>query len=185
MNKGYLLLIGLLFGCDVASPQSTGIECIEGECRADITDIFETTSDINAAIRGNDCYVVIFNEDDFREGVGYFTFIAEASRPTLDYRYNNQYWVRASFKTDKEVVIRDEVVTVGQWNARMDVRDVFNKHYGNYGIPPEDKLATRVVIGPIPKAMVEKGTIMKIFMEVEYDTGEIVTDEEKVVLRLY
>jgi len=182
MNKGFLIVIAFLFGCDVTSAQP---ECIEGSCRADITRYFETSSLKDAATITDAGYEIVFEEEDFREGVGYFTLIAETSRPSLDYMYNNQYWVRASFKTDKEVIIRGEVVTVGKWTSRMDYRTVHNKLYGNLGLPPEDKLATRVVIGPIPKEMVERGEVLTVFMEVEYETGNIVKDEEKVVLKLF
>lgn len=181
MNKGYLLLVALVLGCDVVSIQP---ECLEDTCRADITDIFETSSDINAAIKTPQGYQIVFEENDFREGVGYFTLIAETSRPSSEYMYNNQFWVKGNFSTDKEVIIRNEVVVVGQWTSRMDYRTVHNPFYGNQGVPPNTKLATRVIIGPIPKEMVRRGEILTIFMEVVYETGSIARDEEKVVLKL-
>jgi len=202
MKKGYILGVLLLFGCGTvdSSPENyyeyenrrqlTGREtnsqpssyCREGSCRANITNIFETAQDKNAAIVDEGLIILKLTENDFRDGVGYFSFIAESSRPNENYAYNGEYWVTSSFRSDKEVMIRGEPVTIGIWNSRMDFRNVHNVNYGNNGVPSSKKLATRVSIGPIPESYAENGEILTVFMSTEFENGSTVRDQAKIQL---
>lgn len=202
VKKGYILGVLLLFGCgtvdapveDIYHVEDTTVDsrqtatsnavsyCMESVCTANITNIFETATDKNAAIVDEGTYILKVTEEDFRDGVGYFSFIAESSRPRQNYAYNGEYWVKSSFRSDKQVIIRGEPVTIGIWNSRMDFRSVHNVNYGNNGIPPSKKLATRVSIGPIPESYAENRETITVFMSTSFENGKIAKDQVKIQL---
>lgn len=185
MKKSYIISI-LLFsivGCDGIVNGQQEIECQLGPCQGAFTGVFEVGTNLNAGITQGGYFIIPFTEEDFRNNLSYFTTIIEANKPTEDFAYNGLYWVTASLSSDTQEIINNTIVRIGDWQARLNTGSVFNPAYGDKGTPLKHKLASRAIIGPITRGMVERGDTLRIVMKTEYEYQAPVYTEARIILQ--
>ena len=177
-------LIGfLLFGCSVSNVEIQDTQVCEIKCSSNFTDIIEVGFNKNAAQYENGYYILAFDSILLKKP-SHFTIIAEASRPYPEYSYNGEYWVTSKISSNLEVFANGITVEVGEWKSRMDFRNTHNAFYGNNGYPEDNKLATRVIIGPIYEFMDKEEYSFDIYMKTDFEFGGVSYDTIKVKLKI-
>lgn len=187
MKKSYIITIVLallfLIGCDGIVNGQQEITCRENPCTGNFTSIFEVGTNLNAGVKQGNYFIIPFTEEDFRNNLSYITTVIEANKPTDDFAYNGYFWVIGSLSSNKQEIINNTVVRVGDWQARFNQGSVHNPFYGDNGVPPPTKLASRAIIGPITRGMVERGDTIRVVMKTEYEYQAPVYAEARIILQ--